>query len=56
VDAVGADRVLLGSDWPAPIAVEDPVRRIERSPVLSEEERDAILGGNVSRVLGVGSE
>ena len=56
MDAVGADRVLLGSDWPAPMAVEDPVRRIERSPVLSEEEREAILWGNASRVLGVDSE
>ena len=37
VDVVGADRVLLGSDWPAPMAVEDPVRWIERSPVLRDE-------------------
>jgi aminocarboxymuconate-semialdehyde decarboxylase len=56
VDAVGADRVLLGSDWPAPMAVEDPVRRIERSLVLRGDEREAILRGNVSRILSVGSE
>lgn len=56
VDAVGADRVVLGTDWPAPMAVEDPVRRIERSPVLRDEEREVILRGNISRILGVGSE
>ena len=56
VDTVGADRVLLGSDWPAPMAVDDPVGKIMRSPVLGGDERHAILSGNVSRVLGLRSE
>ena len=55
VDAVGADRVLLGTDWPVPMAVEDPVGRIERSRVLRDDEREAILRGNVLGVLGSGS-
>ena len=51
VDVVGADRVLLGSDWPAPMAVEDPVRTIEKSCVLTKDEKEAILWENVSKVL-----
>ena len=31
IDAVGVENVILGTDWPAPMAVEDPVRKIEAS-------------------------
>jgi aminocarboxymuconate-semialdehyde decarboxylase len=51
IDAVGADRVVLGTDWPAPMAVEHPVERIRKSPVLTEEERRAILTGNAGRLF-----
>jgi aminocarboxymuconate-semialdehyde decarboxylase len=51
VDGVGADRVLFGTDWPAPMVVVDPVRRLETSVVLSDAERTAILTGNTSRLL-----
>jgi aminocarboxymuconate-semialdehyde decarboxylase len=54
VDIVGIDRVVLGTDWPAPMAVPDPVRRIETSPVLTDGERRAILRDNMARVLGRG--
>jgi aminocarboxymuconate-semialdehyde decarboxylase len=52
VDAVGVENVILGTDWPAPMAVEDPVRKIRESKVLTDSEREAILRGNVARVLG----
>jgi aminocarboxymuconate-semialdehyde decarboxylase len=51
IDAVGADRVVFGTDWPAPMAVEHPVERLRKSPVLTEDERHAILAGNTARLF-----
>jgi aminocarboxymuconate-semialdehyde decarboxylase len=51
VDSVGADRVLFGTDWPAPMVVDDPVRRMETSAQLVDAEREVILRGNAARVL-----
>jgi hypothetical protein len=34
------------------MAVEEPVRKIRESKVLIDSEREAILRGNASRVLG----
>jgi aminocarboxymuconate-semialdehyde decarboxylase len=51
IDAVGADRVVFGTDWPAPMAVEHPVERIRKSPALTEDERHAILAGNTARLF-----
>lgn len=51
VDTVGSDRVVLGSDFPAPMAVDNPVGAIRDSPVLLDEEKEAILWGNISRAL-----
>jgi len=48
---VGADRVVLGSDWPAPMAVNDPVGAIRDSPVLNDKEKEAILWGNIGKAL-----
>jgi aminocarboxymuconate-semialdehyde decarboxylase len=48
IDVVGIDRVVFGTDWPAPMVVVDPVRRIETSPVLAPDEREAILRGNMA--------
>ena len=51
VDVVGADRVVLGTDWPAPMAVVDPVNTIKNSAVLSDADKDAILWGNMEKAL-----
>jgi aminocarboxymuconate-semialdehyde decarboxylase len=51
IDKVGIDRVILGSDWPAPMAVTDPVKRVTESAVLRESEKKKILSGNMSRIL-----
>lgn len=51
LDVVGADRVVFGTDWPAPMVVADPVGRIESSSALNADEREAILRGNIGRVL-----
>ena len=51
VDGVGVDRVLFGTDWPAPMVVVDPVRRLETSAVLDDAERAAILSRNTARLF-----
>lgn len=48
VDFVGADRVVLGSDYPFDMADPDPVGSVE---ALEGELQAAILGGNANRLL-----
>jgi uncharacterized protein len=47
----GADRVVYGSDWP----MADPAAEIKaiRDLGLTQEEEDAVLGGNLARILGL---
>lgn len=54
VETVGADRVVLGSDWPAPMRVDDPVGFIESADFLSSCERDAVLRDTVIGLLNRG--
>jgi aminocarboxymuconate-semialdehyde decarboxylase len=51
VDVVGADRVLLGSDYPFEMGEPDPVGLVQRTAGLDEAARHAILEGNVSALL-----
>jgi aminocarboxymuconate-semialdehyde decarboxylase len=53
VAAAGADRVLLGSDYPFDMGVADPVERV-RASGLAADAAAAVLGGNAAR-LGIGS-
>ncbi|MFJ3802539.1 amidohydrolase family protein [Streptomyces sp. NPDC090088] len=50
VDAVGGDRVLLGSDYPFDMGVLDPLDRLEAAG-LDTTDAVAIAGGNASRLL-----
>ena len=51
VERVGADRVVLGSDYPFPMGDPDPVRTV-REAGLSEDAANAVLGGNAGPALG----
>ena len=51
IEVVGADRVLLGSDYPADMGEPRPVDFIESHHDLTDEERRLILGGNMERLL-----
>jgi aminocarboxymuconate-semialdehyde decarboxylase len=53
VDVMGVERVVLGSDFPADMGPVDPVGEIERNPLLTDDEKRAILGGNLERELGL---
>ena len=48
---VGADRVMLGSDFPFDMGSEDPVGHVNSTPDLGEAERTAICGGNAAGLL-----
>ena len=50
-DLVGAGHILFGSDFPL-LSAEGQIATILQAP-LTEEERDAILGGNAARLLGL---
>ena len=52
VDVVGASQVLLGSDHPADMGTTDPVGFIESCASLNEQEKRAILGGNLEGLIG----
>jgi aminocarboxymuconate-semialdehyde decarboxylase len=51
-DVVGADRVMLGSDYPFGIGDLDPCGVVEATP-LSLAERRAILGETAARIFHV---
>lgn len=51
VARVGADRVVMGSDYP--VGDPDPVGFVERCPALGPDEIAAVLGGTVATLLGL---
>jgi aminocarboxymuconate-semialdehyde decarboxylase len=53
VHAVGAERVLLGSDYPFDMADPHPVETVRRAG-LEEDEEAALLRGNAERLLTIG--
>ena len=53
VRQVGADHVLMGSDWP--VGEGDPIGFVQRCPELSDAgDRDAVLGQTAAGLLGLG--
>ena len=48
---VGADRVMMGSDYCFPIAYEQPARNVTDNPLLDHKDHAAILEGNARRLL-----
>jgi aminocarboxymuconate-semialdehyde decarboxylase len=51
IDLVGADHVMLGTDYPFDMGIDDPVQVVEQLPGISPAERDLIMGGNALRLL-----
>ncbi|MPZ71295.1 MAG: amidohydrolase family protein [Actinobacteria bacterium] len=51
IDTVGIDRVVLGTDYPAPMFLHDPVDWVRGLPELSDAEKEAILIDNSNRLL-----
>jgi aminocarboxymuconate-semialdehyde decarboxylase len=53
IDQYGAGHVLLGTDYPYDMGVEDPLGFIAGVPRLKREERARIEGGNAARLLKI---
>jgi aminocarboxymuconate-semialdehyde decarboxylase len=51
VRVIGADRVLMGSDYCFPIAYEQPVNVVADNRALSEEAKHAIVEANARKLL-----
>jgi aminocarboxymuconate-semialdehyde decarboxylase len=54
VDAVGADRVLLGSDYPFDMGDPHPVQTVRRAG-LDEDDEATVLSRNAERLFSVRS-
>jgi aminocarboxymuconate-semialdehyde decarboxylase len=52
VDVAGADKVVLGTDYPFDMGVTDPVERVTAAG-LPAADRTAVLGGNAATLLGL---
>ena len=53
IDRYGADRVVLGSDYPYDMGEPDPVGLVAKTGRLEEQETTAILGDTAARLLGL---
>ena len=53
IDMVGADRVVLGTDWPADMRIDWPVSWVMGLESLTQEEKEAILWKNLEQLLGI---
>ena len=53
IDSVGIDKVVFGTDWPFDMATDWPVSWILSCESLTMEEKEAILHGNLERLLGI---
>jgi len=51
VALVGADRIMMGSDYCFDIAYNDPVAIVKGMKSLDEQQRQQILWGNAARLL-----
>lgn len=51
IDQVGADRIVMGTDYPFPVASRDPRGDLAAVTGLGESEREAILGATAARLL-----
>ena len=49
----GAEHVLLGTDYPYDMGVEDPLGFIRKVAGLSSNKKNQIMGGNAARLLKI---
>jgi aminocarboxymuconate-semialdehyde decarboxylase len=53
LDAVGADRVVLGTDWPADMRIDWPVAWVLSLKSLTQAEKEKILWKNLEKLLSL---
>ena len=52
INVVGPDRVVIGTDNPFNMGYDDPLDRLDATPGLTPEEREAIRSGTARSLLG----
>jgi aminocarboxymuconate-semialdehyde decarboxylase len=53
IDTVGIDRVVFGTDYPAPMVITDAVRWVDGLDELDSYEKEAILSRNPANLVGM---
>ena len=53
IDRVGIDRVVLGTDYPAPMYLLDPVNWVTNLDELTADEKEAVLSKNATGLLAL---
>eukprot|EP01062_Namystynia_karyoxenos_P040583 TRINITY_DN29584_c0_g1_i1.p1 TRINITY_DN29584_c0_g1~~TRINITY_DN29584_c0_g1_i1.p1 ORF type:complete len:375 (+),score=88.61 TRINITY_DN29584_c0_g1_i1:81-1205(+) len=53
VDTMGADRIMLGSDYPFPLGEQRIAELVRGADCLSESDRAAVLGGTAARFFSL---
>jgi aminocarboxymuconate-semialdehyde decarboxylase len=53
IEQVGPSQIVLGTDFPFDMGVDDPVARLDLITALSGADRAAICGGNAAKLLGI---
>lgn len=54
IDEVGADRVIIGTDYPFGMASKEPINDVLSVPGLSDDDKAAILGATAAGLLKIG--
>jgi len=53
LDLLGEDKIVLGSDYPFPLGEHHPGEMVERTSLLTDRQKDKILGSNALEFLGI---
>ena len=53
VELYGSDHIVLGTDYPYDMGMYDPVGFVDGAGALSAADKEAIVGGNAARLLGL---
>jgi len=51
ITSVGADKVMLGTDYPYDMADSQPVLKVQSLTSISEEDKQRVLGGNAAHLF-----
>ena len=53
MDVFGADKIVMGTDYPYDMAEDDPVGHVLGTPGLNQDDIKKITGINAAKLLGV---